>query len=394
MSARKTVFTGFYSYLLTGIIYTLIMSRLPAIKAQTGLSDADVGVALMCLGGGSIVGFLTVNWLLHHLQVRTLLSYAAFCFMGVGMLLTLAQSKWQLFALFVLWGYACSYLDVAMNTHSLYIEMFTKRPYMSSMHAGYSGGCLLGSAIGAAFAFFLVPVWLNFALIALILCGIFILLRSALLPDPQSVREQDDLKENAARKRHYIPVFIFLCGLMGMFSYTAEGSVAEWGSLVLHEAKQASEGVAALAYGVFALFMASTRLFCDHLRARTGDKALLLIGTSIALCGMILVMWTHLPYVCLIGYAIMGVGLAPVFPLVLSNAGRYPGVSPKVATATVSFIGYTGLLVIPPALGFLAHHFGLERALFLPLGAILLVMLGSLCFKGRAQKGYRRKMAS
>ncbi len=389
MAARKSIFAGFFCFLLAGITYTQLMSRMPAIKAQTGIEDADVGFALMCMGGGSLVGFLTINILLRNLQVRSILKAAALSFILIGLLLCFAHSKLQLFMLFALWGYGCAYLDVSMNTHALYVEMAAQRPYMSSMHAGYSVGCLIGSGLGSLFAFLNIALWLNFVEVGAVLIGGFVYLSGALLPDPPSVRERSGARDASAEKQHassayrILPPFIILCGLMGMFSYTAEGSVAEWGSLVLHETKHASEGVAALAYGVFSLFMAATRFGCDHVRARSGDRALLLCGTSLAFIGLLMVLLIPYALWCLIGYALMGIGLAPVFPIVVSNAGRCRGVSPKTATAVVSFVGYSGLLVIPPSLGFLAQHFGLERALLLPLGAILLVLGGSFAFPTR-----------
>ena len=173
---------------------------------------------------------------------------------------------------------------------------------------------------------------------------------------------------------------------MGMFSYCAEGSVAEWGSIVLHQAKGADEGLAALAYGTFALFMAISRFAGDHFRARFGDSKMILFGGTLALIGISIVIASPSPYLCLLGYVFMGIGLSPVFPIAISNAGRSKDVSPKTASAIVSFVGYSGLLVIPPLLGFLAEHVGLENALFLPFGAIILVICGSLAFRKRRIK--------
>lgn len=394
---RMSLAAGFFIFLLTGTVYTQVTSRLPAVKAQTGITDADLGLALMCMGAGSLCGFLTVNLVLKIMQVRTLLKIAATAFMLLCLCIAFAHNRMQILVLFALWGYACSYLDVGMNTHGIYLEMKLQRPCLASMHACYSLGCLLGSLLGSGFAFLAVPLWLNYVLLCVVLLLLLILLQGSLLPDPPAAAEADPTDPSAASdqaspavkgaglKRGF-PYFVAFCGLMGLLSYTAEGSVAEWGSIVLHQAKAAPEGTAALAYGVFALFMAAARLCSDHLRSRLGDRLMIAGGALIAFVAMLVVILSPSPYLCLAAYALMGIGLAPIFPIALSNAGR-SSVPPKTATAIVSLVGYSGLLVVPPLLGFLAEHFGLERALLLPLAAVAVIMAGSLAFKGRKQAG-------
>lgn len=388
MRLDRSLVAGFFCCMSCGVVYTQIMSRLPAVKAQTGISDADVGLALMFLGCGSLAGFLTVNVILRYMQVKTLLTASVWGFALVCLCLSLVTHRETLFALFALWGYVCSYLDVTMNTHGIFLEHKREKPCLSSLHACYSMGCLVGSGIGSAFAFAGVSLFVNCLIITLLICAVMWLLKGYLLPDPECMADKaapqpEELQEPGNTKKSgkfFIPWFLLFCGLMGMFSYCAEGSVAEWGSIVLYQVKGASEGVSALAYGSFALFMAICRFGGDHVRARIGDFRIVLAGGIIALCGMCLVLFTDSPALCLTGYVFMGIGLSPVFPVALSNAGRYTRLPAKVSSAIVSFVGYAGLLVIPPAIGFLAQHFGLERALYLPFAAICIVIAGSFVF--------------
>ena len=174
----------------------------------------------------------------------------------------------------------------------------------------------------------------------------------------------------------------------GDAAYTLRRAIAaakEAGADKVYKAGGA-QAVAALAYGTFALFMAISRFAGDHFRARFGDSKMILFGGTLALIGISIVIASPSPYLCLLGYVFMGIGLSPVFPIAISNAGRSKDVSPKTASAIVSFVGYSGLLVIPPLLGFLAEHVGLENALFLPFGAIILVICGSLAFRKRRIK--------
>lgn len=51
--------------------------------------------------------------------------------------------------------------------------------------------------------------------------------------------------------------------------------------------------------------------------------------------------------ICLIGYAMMGLGQAPIVPIAFSRAGAIKGVSTARATSLVSLLAYAGLLFAP-----------------------------------------------
>ena len=59
--------------------------------------------------------------------------------------------------------------------------------------------------------------------------------------------------------------------------------------------------------------------------------------------------------------------MAPIMPVLLSRAGSRGDISPQQATTTMATLGYAGLLVIPPGIGWLAQWYGLPTALLLPL---------------------------
>ncbi len=87
------------------------------------------------------------------------------------------------------------------------------------------------------------------------------------------------------------------------------------------------------------------------------------------------------PYVFIAAFAIMGIGLSPVMPMILRRAGRYPGIRPALASTVISTLGYSGMLILPPSLGYVASHFGLEAAFLIPLTCIIIVCLGSFAFR-------------
>ena len=135
------------------------------------------------------------------------------------------------------------------------------------------------------------------------------------------------------------------------------------------------------------------RLTGDRLRNNFGDFAVGTAGATLALVGMLTVLTASSWSVCLIGYAMMGLGQAPIVPIAFSRAGAIKGVSTARATSLVSLLAYAGLLFAPPAFGLSAEHFGLHTALC-AVPVLLTFMLGLTIFLGRLIRRSRESNAS
>jgi hypothetical protein len=63
------------------------------------------------------------------------------------------------------------------------------------------------------------------------------------------------------------------------------------------------------------------------------------------------------------GFAMAGMGLSVIIPLVFGSGGHIPGISPGAGIATVTGLGYVGFIVGPPTIGFASQVFTLRYAL-------------------------------
>jgi MFS family permease len=79
------------------------------------------------------------------------------------------------------------------------------------------------------------------------------------------------------------------------------------------------------------------------------------------------------PIIAVVGYGIAGLGIAVLFPITLSVAPRFGGMSAGNSVAAVATLGYGGFLVGPPVIGLLADHVGLPLALGLVVLLIALI---------------------
>lgn len=369
----KNFYSCLFFFLCAGVAYGQFTARIPAIKAHAGINDADLGLVLLAYGAGSIAGFLGAPLLLKRLPSRCMLVASA---LGLLLALTgtaLAPAFFSLCCVAALFGLATAIFDVCMNVQAMLLERVTHRCRMAAMHACYSIGGFLGSMSGSAFAFANIGIFFNFLSIFLGLTPLVFVSGRHLLPD---VRAQETKK---ARRK--IPFFIIFCGLMALGAFIAEGSSAEWGGLLLKDVKGAEAGTAALCFAALSAPMAFARLTEDRLRERFGDFVLLLAGGLLAFAGLGLVLLSPWPWLCLSGFALTGLGLSPMMPIVISRAGAHGSLPPASASALVSLLGYGGLLVVPPSLGWLAQHFGLETAMLVPLAVCAALTCGSVRFR-------------
>lgn len=344
-----------YFFATCGVAYGTVMSRIPAIKGEVGLNEAELGSALLCLGLGALTAFAGAGWTQTRIGSRPVLIFGGLAQLLAFPLVGLAENLWSLALAFYVLGLFNGTTEAAMGTQAILVERAAGRPRLSSLHALYSFGGLIGSLGGALLAGF-TPLT-HFCLVAVpALCPLpFAALR--LLPDtPEPAREKRGFRAP--------PLPLLLLGFMALCCYAAEGTVGDWGALLLHQFKGASDRTAALAYAAFSATMAVCRLFGDRLRATYGDYALMRRLAVVATSGILLALFSPWAAASLAGYALMGAGQSVIVPIVFSAVGRTSGMSTGSAVAVASAMGFGGLLLAPPLIGILAQAVGLDKALW------------------------------
>ncbi len=362
-----------YFFICPGITYGIFTSRLPALKAQTGANEAQIGLVLLCFGGASLISLFSSSWFLKKWGNRNLLLYGSITVLIAVILMGIASNPYFLGLFAMLGGLGTGFVDVSMNTQGVQIEKKYTVSCMSFMHASYSFGGVIGALSGSVFA----GLGYGFLTNTVVMLGIyFLFLFKAyryLLPEASEVKEKEDTTVNA-----FIPFFIIFCGVLAMIAYSCEGAVAEWGSLFMHGVKGALEQVAALVYAGFSVTTMFSRFFGDRMREYFGDMRLCAAGAVITVSGLSMALFLNGAVPALFGFALMGVGLSPMAPVLFSQAGQYSNFNVGKACAVVSIFAYSGLLFHPPLLGFIAHGYGLDKAMLVVLGMCIVLFFGML----------------
>lgn len=373
-----------FYFMAPGLAYGLVTSRMPALKNMTGATEGELGIILLCFGLSALIGLAFAPRLIAKISAKTTLLASSLACMVFVVLVSFSSSVWFFGIAMALLGICMGLCDVTMNVQGVEVERAYKKSSMNILHAGYNIGAAAAACAGSIFAATNFGVWVNFVLPVAVMAGMLWWAEPRLvtgnLEKPERP-ESSPLVSVEPKKR--LPFLVWVCGLLCVCCYVSEGSVGEWGSLYLHQEKAAPESIAALVFAGFSICSLLCRLVADRLRNYFGDFLVSTAGATIALAGMLTVLSSSSWSICLIGYAMMGLGQAPIVPIAFSRAGAIKGVSTARATSLVSLLAYAGLLFAPPAFGLSAEHFGLHTALcavpvLLTITVLLAFLLGRL----------------
>lgn len=348
-------------FALDGFVFAGWVVRIPAIKEQTGASASALGLALLGVSAGAVVTMTLTGRLCRRYGSHLVTVVCAVLLsLSVG-LPPLTHSALALGSVLLLFGAAYGGINVAFNSAAVDLVAALRRPIMPSFHAAFSLGGMVGAGLGALVAGSLSPtrhLW-GLAAVGLLVtavAGRMLLQCEPLTPADRGQPEPSAARRPSGRTRGLVIVF----GLIALCTAYGEGALADWGALHLEQDLGASPGIAALGYSCFALAMTVGRLTGTTLLERLGRTRTVLAGGSTATAGMLLGALAPSLWAALLGYAVTGLGLANLFPVAVERAGALAGPS---GVATASTLGYGGMLLGPPAIGFMADWFSLPAAL-------------------------------
>jgi len=343
-----------FVFLADGVMVGSWASRIPAVKDGLGLTTSQLGVALFAMSLGALVSMPLAGWLDERVGSARI---ALVALLGGGSSLWLAGVAGSLGALvgaLALFGAGFGAVNVAGNAQGIALERAYGRSILSSFHAAFSAGGLIGAAAGGLAAARGVEPPAHFAAVAVTL-ALVAFGAGRLLP------RADVGCETFALVRP--PRALLLLGCAAFFTLLAEGAAADWSAVYLRGSLGSTAAFAALGYTAFSLAMVASRLAGDRLDETIGPAALAGGGGVVSAVGLAAALAIGTTPAALVGFAAMGAGLGVMVPVIFRTAGTTPGVTPGIGIAAVSTIGFLGFLAGPPAIGIAADVIGLRAAL-------------------------------
>jgi fucose permease len=368
-TARAAVTAVFF---VNGALTASWAPYIPRIKHDLDLSARALGLVLLAMALGAVAAMPAAGLLVERFGARSTQA-AALAVSYVALPFTLlASGAFALAGVLAVMGAATGVTDIAMNANGAAVEHRYGRPILSSLHGLWSIGSFVAAGTTALVTAAGVSAELHLVCAALVFGTAGLAACARLMPAAEHV--------GAPHPRRALPSRRLLgLALISFAAYLAEGAINDWGPLYLRTSLGESAAVGAAGYAVFVGSMAAMRLTGDRLTARLGRVPVMRTGAALAAIALASALLAAQPAATFIAFACIGLGLANVFPLVVSAAGRSRSTAPAPAIATVATGGYAGVLIGPPVIGFAADATSLPVALGLVVAlCVLVTLLGGL----------------
>ena len=363
--ARATIFLAFFG---NGFLATCWVVHIPRIRGLLGLSDGELGLILWAATLGLFLGMTLGGWIVERYRSQFVTGVATVCLGLATILAVVSASRLSLVLALVPFGFFNGLLDVSMNSQAAAFEQRTGRSVMSSFHAFYSLGGLIGTLFGAAL------LAANISPLAHVLTAAIPFLVAGSFMHRGLIQEE--------KQDHPHGFFLSVptgkvlpLALMAFVFFLTEGAIYDWSGVFLTTELGVVLSAAGIGYAAFSLLMASIRFCGDFWVARFGRLAVFVAGTVVGTAGLMLACLGGNYLVSVAGFGLVGVGLANCVPLIFSAAARQSEAGFGRGIAAVASAGYFGLFAGPPIVGSIAQLVGLQKALLLVAVALILTLL-------------------
>jgi predicted MFS family arabinose efflux permease len=366
-------------FAVNGAMIGTWVAHIPWLQERLAVSKTTIGFSLLCMAAGALVAMPLTGQLLNRVSSATVTRAATLVYCPLLVLPLIAPSPAALGAILFAFGAVNGSMDVAMNAHGVAVERDLGRPIMSSLHGGWSVGGFLAAGLSAvAGVAGADPRWLGLALGLALWC--FALAVTARLGEASTHSSGGSGFALPARG-------VVLIGVLCFLAMTTEGAIGDWSGIYLRENLGSSAAAAATGFAGFSLGMAVARLGGDWVNERLGAGLLLRGGMTLVALALGALLLIAEPVPAVVGFALVGIGIANSVPILFSAAGRHEPTGPSLSA--VFTVGYTGFIVGPPLIGVLADTIGLPETLAL----LCLSALAVTAFGGAATRAPSRASA-
>ena len=358
-------------FAINGMVFGTWASRIPAIVDFHDLSPGSLGLLIFLAGLSAVIAFSIFGRAADRYGAAFITKRATLLLIPLTLIfIAYANSIWMLVFAVIFFGAIHGGDDVAMNAWAAEVEREYTRPVMSSFHAMWSLGAGIGAGLGSLLAFYEVGFKNHFSLISIV---IFVLaLSAAFVPfESQKNKKEANSPFISIPKGSLLPV-----ATITFFASLSEGAVADWSAIFLKSVASLNDGNAALGFTVFSVCMFSMRLLGDRISLILGPATAARYSGLVALTGSIILLVSDSFLLLLLGFGLIGLGIAVIIPLAFSRAGNDETISQGTAIASIATLGYGGMLLGPLFLGLIAEITSIKTSfLILPIMAFFIFIL-------------------
>src|SRR4051794_4793575 len=335
---------------------------LPSLRDKLAIGDGAIALMLFLAGIAGITSMQIGGRLSDAVGARRITLVALPVLVVAVVVLAFAPSYPVAVVGAMLLGFGNGAMDVSMNAIGVQVGAARRSAVMSSFHAFFSIGNLLGAAAVLALAGVFGLTGGNIVTPLLLTLGVVgvgvlaVLLRIAPTTAPVVHRSSDGVRTR-------IPRAAYVLGIMALAFGLSEGTAVDWSSIHVTDVARVDPTTGAVGLVAVSAFMVVIRLLGDRLVTRFGRRAVVRFGGAAAALGYLMVTLVGSLPLLVTGWALVGLGVGMIAPQVYAVAGHLGG--GRVLAVVVTF-GYAAFLAGPAVIGFLVNHLGIHHAMAVP----------------------------
>jgi len=364
------------AFALGGFALSSWAARLPAIRTDLTLSDAELGFVLLATTFGSMAGLLASRMLLSGIGGRRALLVTATT-MAVGVasvaLGVAVGSVGVLLVGLAIAGAGVGATDVLINIDGAAIERLSRRSLLPLMHAAWPGGAVVGSGVGAACVALGVTPQAQLLGQAAVIAGAGVVLVRAVPSGSRGTRRSRPERGHGPWRSPVLSLIdgrLLAIGVVMLAAEFGEGAANGWISVAVRDALGRPETFAALAIAIYSAAQVVVRVAAGPLVDRFGRASMIRWTSVLGSVGVALFILDLGTVALVVGVVLWSIGVSMGFPLGMSAAAE--GNDPAARVALVASVGYVASFIGPPLIGLLAQAFGLLPALW-PVATLFLI---------------------
>ncbi len=380
----------YLAFISLGLPDSLLGVAWPVMQLNINAPFEAAGFVSMTIAGGTILSSLASGTVIKKLGTGKVTFIS--CLMTASSLLgfSFAPSLFWLILLAIPLGLGAGSVDSALNN---YVATHYKAHHMSWLHCFWGVGATTGPLIMSQFiarqeawrsGYFTVAT-LQFMLTVLLFFTLPLWDRVAKKYEsgPVDLKEGEDAKSvSSIEKVEEVKTlgskgvkialvsFLFYCG--------TEATMGLWGSSYLVNVKGLPVAIAAQWVSLYYAGITVGRLITGFITMRVKNSMLIRMGQVIALTGAVLLL-LPLPIIfSLVGFIMVGLGCAPIFPCMLHETpARFGKEHSQKIMGYQMASAYTGTTFLPPLLGFIAARSTMMILPFFVLAYIIFMLMGT-----------------
>ncbi|MCM4164173.1 MULTISPECIES: MFS transporter [unclassified Arenibacter] len=342
---------------------------IPAVKEKLGINKADLGIALFFLSLGVFIVFPVAAKIINRLGVGRATWYGIICSSLAALFPLLAPNYYSLMGGLFLLGAGNGFTDIAMNTLVTEIEKEDRQNFMSASHGFFS----LGGVIAGLGSFLIFTI--NNPALHMLYAVILVLLINFIFHRHYIHIIASPVEKEPFSLKLFRPLLVL--GIISFVVMGGEGAIVDWSGLFLQEISMAPESLIGTGFLAFSVMMTLGRFLGDSISAAIGPVKIVALGASIAIVGFVFVLTTYI-YMAILGFALIGLGFSVIVPELFRIGGTVKGVDSSQGVSFIAGTGYSGFLIGPVVLGFVAESYSLKYTFIILLLCTIIVLMAIL----------------